>query len=117
MKGMSQVVVNIEGLNNKTAAAAKAGLKEVATVIFEDARDNYCPVATGKLRNSGKIEDSGQSAADYKVTISFNTDYALKQHEIPYNHTHGSWKYLETPFKSHSSKIQPTVQAKVNNAS
>jgi hypothetical protein len=48
------------------------------------------------------------------VKISYNTDYAIYVHEIArYYHPHGSWKYLEIPFKELSQKLVPNAESKI----
>lgn len=56
--------------------------REIAEAVLERAK-YYCPVNTGKLRNSGCIEDLG----DGRCLVKFNCDYAYFVHEFTWlNH-------------------------------
>ena len=63
-------------------------------IVLEEAQKN-CPVDTGKLRDSGKITDSG---TDYKIV--FDTDYAIYVHEdLTKHHDNGEAKFLEKAWR------------------
>jgi hypothetical protein len=113
MKGFSQVKANLANVQKKILEAGSEGLKEVATTIYEDSKTNYVPIDTGALKNSAKMEEKS-GASKYTIKISYNTTYAIYVHEIVYYyHAHGSWKYLETPFTIHTSKLEEIISEKI----
>ena len=112
MRGFEQVKGNLTGLDTKLQAAGKAGLREVGTNIFNESQ-NIVPYDTGALKASGRTEEK-DSAKKLKITISYNTDYAIYVHEIArYFHPHGSYKYLENPFTKHSADLPRIIESSV----
>jgi len=54
-------------------------------------QDGMCPVASGELRKSYKVESSPEG-----IRHSYNTPYALKVHEDPtFRHRSGKHKWTE----------------------
>lgn len=88
--------------------AAMKGLVKLANNILGEAKQQ-CPVDTGTLRNSGAIQ---KSTADKTVTISFNTPYALRQHEEHKNKA----KYLERPFNERVKNARYFVEKEIAEA-
>lgn len=84
--------------------AAMKGLRSLGEVILTEAKE-LCPVDSGTLRQSGSVRANSKNKT---VEISFNTPYALKQHEeMSYNHPNGGQaKYLEQPFNERVKDAQ-----------
>jgi len=85
--------------------AADYALLVVANELLRDAQ-LYVPVLSGRLRDSGRVEDMPEPEGAHirRVRVVYgNADvmYAWIQHEVPYNHPslglYGPAKYLETP--------------------
>ena len=82
--------------------------------VFQCARDlaeasiAQAPLETGALRASCRISGEGTRAV-----VSYNTDYALEQHErLDYHHKTGKAKYLEDPLNENRDRyIQAIAQA------
>ena len=87
--------------------AAMKGLVKLANNILGEAKQE-CPVDTGTLRNSGAVQ---KSTKDKTVTISFNTPYALRQHE---EHKSKA-KYLERPFNERVKYAQYYAEKEIAN--
>ena len=94
-KGLAQEVVE---------KAAMKGLRKLGEEILTEAKE-LCPVDSGTLRQSGSVRANSKNKT---VEISFNTPYALKQHEeMSYNHPNGGQaKYLEQPFNERVKNAQ-----------
>lgn len=94
--------------------AAMKGLRKLGEVILKEAQD-LCPVDYGKLRESGTVRASRKNKT---VEISFNTPYALKQHEeMSYNHPNGGQaKYLEQPFNARVKEAQWYAEQEIGKA-
>lgn len=115
MRGMSQVKSNLNKMPDRILKAGKEGLREVADTIYNDSRVNYVPIDTGELQNSARLDEMFRPKG-LTIVISYNTDYAIYVHEIPYRHVHGSWKYLENPFNKHVREIRPAIQSRLGGA-
>jgi hypothetical protein len=94
----------LENFRDRYRAAAEGALREEAEAILAEAL-RLCPVETGALRASGKIDGPTWSGGgDCTVPFSFGggpVDYALLQHETPppiYTHEPPTRdKFLEIP--------------------
>lgn len=85
-------------VENDLRKAALKGLGKLGHVILGEA-NKVVPVDTGTLMRSGAVN---QSLKEGTVTISYNTPYALKQHE---EHK-AKAKFLERPFNEKSKEAQ-----------
>lgn len=81
---------------------ALMGLQQWAEVVLGEAKKEV-PVLTGTLMRSGLVEPR---KADKEIDITFNTPYALRQHE---EHKTKS-KYLERPFQRLSGRAKGYVE-------
>ena len=91
-------------------AAATRGLIKGAEHLRGVAQQ-LAPIDEGTLRNSAAI--TVQSAA--RVAVSFNTPYAVKQHEeVGYRHPKGGQaKYLEEPLHTEADTIRAIAAAEL----
>lgn len=97
-----------EEVMKKIFTQVLAEIEATAEKIFTESQA-IVPVETGQLRDSGKVskEVSGNSATVY---VSYDTVYAVRQHEEPFAHAPGkSFKYLEKPF----NEIIPELLSKL----
>lgn len=114
-------------------AAREAAAREMAVIaaeVIEDAKENYVPVDTGDLRDSGDSDDYVPDSTEEVTIVAMwfggevtaeelahgkkdVREYALEQHEnMEYRHSVGGPKYLERPFV----KIIDTVGPRIANA-
>lgn len=89
---------------NKSILAAidrdEQTLHEQLISLMNDIKENYVPVDTGNLRDSGYVSDPIQTPNGMVIALGFTEEYALIQHErLDYNHPHGQAKYLEVPLE------------------
>jgi hypothetical protein len=111
--GISQVVARLEAYKRDVHERTHAAIKDETDAVLLNSQTTYVPVATGELRDDGKVVEVG----DLECTISFgNTSStaarALAIHETPSEHDPPSWagkevhfqrgghKFLETPFRA-----------------
>lgn len=89
-----------------TKAAIK-GMKVTAQNILGESK-KIVPVDTHTLQESGHIKTD---TIKQITTISYNTPYALKQHEDPnLNHPKGGEaKYLEKPFNEKKGELEINI--------
>ncbi len=94
--------------------AALQALHDGAEHILTEAIDET-PIDTGTLRRSGTVTDA---PAEWAVYISFNTPYAVVQHErLDFNHPRGGKaKYLEDPFNRNLPAVTRLVEERVRAA-
>lgn len=102
LKGLAQVQAMFDKKLKDIERATPQAIKDVTLDLLGKAV-NLAPVDTGDLRGSGKAEfsDDGKSG-----TVSFNTPYAIRQHEeLDYNHPQGGQaRYLAAPFEANQDK-------------
>ena len=95
-------------------AGALNGLGKAAEFLRTEAVQE-APVLTGTLRGSAAVEiDAGALVA----AVSFNTPYAVRQHEeLGYSHPKGGKaKYLEDPFNHEQSTMQTMIANSIREA-
>lgn len=92
-------------------------LRESLEAVLTESKEQYVPIDTGFLKNSGgvRVEEDG------RVIIEYTADYALAVHEINKHYKGGKqWKYLETPMKAHlgdiNAKLKEDVAAALSGA-
>lgn len=71
-----------------------------AELIMTDSKQNYVPVDTGVLRNSGTVTKPVITNKSVEVTLGYGgpaADYAVVVHEYPPNVGQGKNKYLSRP--------------------
>lgn len=115
--------------------AAGYEMSKIANEVIDDAKENYVPVDTGNLKDSGDFDDyepnRGQTLA--QIGMWFGGDitreqaahgrtanaklYALDQHEnMTYKHQIGGPKYLERPFQKRYSEVRDRLAGAIRAA-
>lgn len=84
--------------------AIESALYQEAEKIMTDSKENYVPVDTSNLKQSGTVLPPENKNGVITVEMGFGglaEDYALIQHEnLEFKHPNGGQaKYLEVPFK------------------
>lgn len=94
--------------------AAMGALCDGAEAILTESHEEV-PHDTGTLQRSGTITVALDENAVY---VSYNTPYAVKQHEdLTLKHPKGrKAKYLEDPFKRNVPKVKRLVELRVKKA-
>ena len=115
-------IIQKKMLATSQKAVVKVGIELLDLAIQE------CPIDTGALRKSGLVKLNGQIIAKgskknviasyninlqdgkFEVEVSFNTPYALRQHEVlSYVHKVGKAKYLEDPLKNNITRFMDII--------
>jgi hypothetical protein len=101
---------DIGKLEAEMAEAALAGLRLGAEHVLKLARDRV-PIEEGTLERSGRTSDDG----DDTVAVSFDTVYAVPQHEhLEWRHDAGrSAKYLEIAVHEGAKAVSQLIRAAV----
>ena len=107
--GLKEVYKDLQLTEEEIIKAALKGQKTLAQNILGESQ-KLVPVDTGTLKRSGNIQTE-----DNITTISYNTPYALKQHEdATLNHPNGGEaKYLERPFNEKAGELESYIQTEV----
>lgn len=107
--GLREVYKDLQLTEEEIIKAALKGQKILAQNILGESQ-KLVPVDTGTLKRSGNIQTE-----DNITTISYNTPYALKQHEdATLNHPNGGEaKYLERPFNEKAGELESYIQTEV----
>ncbi|MBR1710598.1 MAG: HK97 gp10 family phage protein [Clostridia bacterium] len=98
-------------VSSKLQKAGKKGLQAGLEILLEESQ-RQVPKDTGALAQSGKVVMYN----DQEGHVSYNTEYALVQHErTDFSHPHGGKaKYLEDP--ANDSGIQSAMYAALGEA-
>jgi len=107
-------IANLVMTANRIDRDARAAAKETADEVMQESKEKHCPVDTGELKESGKVEIVKNTLTEFHARLSYSTPYAVYVHEIPYHHTHGSWKYLSIPFNKASSTFLQRIASRVS---
>ncbi len=115
MPGASACIAEMTNQVEKARQAARKAADDVTEAIYDSAKNVYCPVDKGDLKESAenKVISDGDV---YKKRISFGSglSYAFWVHERPgprhNNPATASWKYLQIPFE----KMTPEFFAKID---
>ena len=112
ISGLKEVYKELKITEEEIMKAALKGQKTLALNILAESQ-KIVPVDTGTLQRSGHIDTK-----DNITTISYNTPYALKQHEdATLNHPKGGEaKYLERPFNEKVGEYENFVSTEVYKA-
>jgi hypothetical protein len=111
----------LEGLEKAKKAkleAAKKAVEGFALVkVIGDAR-KICPIKTGRLSDSGTVEEPTVSGAMIECVMGFNTNYAIFVHEnLNAHHADGKQaKFLEVSIQNNGPKFAPFMAKEMQNA-
>lgn len=112
MPGSAQCIANLLYTKKMLDAAAKQAVLAWGKETMKLSQSKYCPRKSGKLAASGKVEVTKNTLTEFYIRLSYNTPYALRQHETPwYHHEKGQWKYLSTPFDYRVPLLVKMVEA------
>ena len=106
VKGLKEVLANLSKAERDIQEAARESLDRDDEWIFNRSQQ-IVPVKTGILAASGEKEEAKFTFGRRGIVavIRYTRDYAFEQHEVPYAHAHGQWKYLQTPVEERSDDI------------
>jgi hypothetical protein len=95
-------------------------MKSEADAVMADSKENYVPIDTGALRDSGRVEGPEISGSEVSVEMLYGdatVDYAWTVHEdMSTPHKHGGAKFLETPFLMREQGLESRLVGLVGDA-
>lgn len=113
----------VEALRVGAPKFIASALEKVARETILPQSKEEVPVDTGALRSTGRVNKpiSNPGGTVIKIEIAYGghsqgsdvprrfVDYAVVQHEIPFAHKQGKWKYLEHPVYQNTGEL--TIKA------
>lgn len=107
IKGFKEIYKNLNITEEQIIKGAVRGMRTTAQNILGESQ-KLVPVDTGTLQESGNVKVNQNALT---ATISYNTPYALKQHEdATLKHPKGGEaKYLERPFNEKKGELENNV--------
>ncbi len=116
MPGSAVCLANLAITQKHFEKLGRQGLLNWAKDVMTESQEKYCPVDTRRLRNSGKVTTTKNTLTEFFVRLSYSTPYAIYVHEIPATHTHGSMKYLSTPFNLRAHLLIQRLESELRKA-
>lgn len=111
MPGAVECIANLALTKVRLDAASKAVVKQHCNEVLRKSQTTYCPRDTGNLMRSGNVFQFKDTPTEFSMRVTYTAAYALKQHELPFHHAVGQWKYLSTPFNEMSSQLVKKLEA------
>lgn len=128
MQGMDELKNRLRTVASQGLHDNAGYLKNFASLVMEDAKENYVPVDKTWLRDSGHVGDVIQGVGGLQVSLSFGdgptAPYVIAVHEHLSDWSPPSWqgktvrfsrggpKYLERPVMEHARNL-PTVAGRI----
>jgi len=101
MSGMDGVMRNLMKISKQAERNLEQSITEGSHVIL-DRSNELVPVATGELKDSGKVEKPSRLESE----VTYDADYAIHVHEdLEAFHPHGQAKFLQTAISEKSKEI------------
>jgi hypothetical protein len=103
----SNMVARLAAYKARLEQATDEAARQIAEKALQDGNANV-PVATGALRSSGRVEQSGDGT--YSVGWGAGLRYAVIVHEkLSLNHPNGSAKWGEMAMRNAQATAGPTA--------
>lgn len=133
-RGLKSLEANLLSMPKIAVDAAGYEMADIAKEVIEDAQENFVPVDTGALKQSGDYDEyePGKGIGIAHIAMWFGgvvgpealehgvidvQAYALEQHEnMEYRHNIGGPKYLERPFMKAMPTILPRIAEAIDKA-
>jgi hypothetical protein len=118
-KGMPLLQKRLAAVKDAGPLAAQQVLLETAHQVLAVSQQDYVPVDTGALKNSGVVE-TDDLGTRFVVTVGYGgpaAEYALHVHEdLVARHVVGQAKYLEVPFRAAVEGMWGVLRTRVRDA-
>jgi len=109
--GIDQLNRNLTKASEEVKKKAVEGMWEFAVMVWMRSQE-LVPVRTGILRATSPPPEKPEwinNALD--TVIRYTRRYAIYQHEKPYKHVQGQWKYLQTAIEEKARLMVGIVAA------
>jgi len=127
LKGIRKMKDDLTRLRSLLRSSIETSLEDEASSILQNSKDNYVPVASGELRDSGEISAVEWSGGVATITIRYTARHAVPVHENPSQHDPPTWegkqiewhpsgrgpKYLEMPLREAEKGMMDRIGERV----
>lgn len=127
LSGIRQMRQDLVQLKSRLTINSESAIRGEAVAILRDSQDNYVPVDSGALRDSGVVGDIERNGDTISISITYSTPYAVPVHENPSPHDPPTWegkqiqwhpsgrgpKFLELPLRAAEKGFVERVADKV----
>jgi len=98
--------------------------KDEAEHVLARSKNEFVPVRSGRLRDSGRVDMTGSNQFQSQARIIFSGPYAIPIHELPdfnpptwdgvnVSFTVGGPKFIEKPLREESSRMAARIGRKL----
>ncbi len=116
MPGLAKCLANLALTQKRFEKLGRKGLLDWCNEVMRESQKKYCPVDTGTLRRSGRVQVMKISLTEFHVRLSYTANYAIYVHEVPMQHDVGSMKFLSTPFNLMSFRLMKKLESEMAGA-
>ncbi len=113
--GVADMQAQLHGLAFRARVVAGMALKHRADAVMDRSKEEFVPVKTGRLRETGRVDQVAFSGSNISVELKYGgpqAPYAILQHETPwFQHRVGQWKFLEQPLYEEAGSMLPQIAA------
>lgn len=110
--GMERALRELQRRTRDVEHISKQDIRDIALDLQGKAQDKT-PVDTGALKASARTKFKDTSSG-YQAEVSFNTPYALRQHEdLSLRHETGEAKFLENALKENLNRYVDKIRSDV----
>jgi len=113
VEGIAELKKKLDNAALAVRVKAEQGMNEFTGIVFTRSQE-LVPVKTGVLRATAIWERAKWVGKSIVSLIRYTRHYAFLQHEKPFNHVHGQWKYLQTAVEENSDKMAQIVGARID---
>lgn len=111
--GIAELQKKLDNAALAVRIKAEQGMNEFTGIVFARSQE-LVPVQTGLLRATAIWERAKWVGKSLISLIRYTRLYAFLQHERPFKHVHGQWKYLQTSVEENSNKMAEVVGARID---
>lgn len=108
MTGLEEVLRKINKVKDEVIKSAIDGINESANDLLIKSQAEV-PVQSGKLKASAKVDPA--TIENTTASVNYNTDYAVKVHEIS-----SRPKFLERPYNTNKIRYESNIANKIRKA-
>ena len=111
MPGADLCIAELARIQEAFTKAGKEAVKQWGDAVMEDSKNNYVPVLSGQLRDTGIVTETKDTEETYEIQLSYSTPYAAKQHEdLSLHHDNGQGKYLSAPLNAAATELVKSIE-------
>lgn len=99
LNGIREMKDNLIRLKSLLQQSTEIVLEDEASAVLRNSNENYVPIASGELRDSGEISTVTWSGGVATITIRYTARHAVPVHENPSQHDPPTWKGIQVQWQ------------------